>query len=120
VRRFFYFGCRGTQSGHYLHDGNRQVSGDRDDTGIPYWLFDGTFAPLDANNRGWKLTHLRARHHILSVLACHDYTIDKRPGSNAAFIVIDAEPWDTEHILAEMRERYPDCWKRLTISKEIV
>jgi hypothetical protein len=118
MRRFFYFGCHGNQSGHYLHDGNHRVSGNKDDTGIPYWLFDGTFAPLESTDRGWKLTQLRMHgHHVLSILACHDNTIDARPGSNAAFIVIDVQPWDEEHILAEMRVRYPDCWERLTVSR---
>lgn len=54
-----------------------------------------------------------ADHHVISILSCHDNTIDKRPGSNAAFVVIDEAAWDAEHILAEMRDRFPDCWQRL-------
>jgi hypothetical protein len=110
MRRFYYFGCRGTQSGHYLHP---SVHGEHLDGGFPYYLLDGTFAPIDNHDRGWKLTHLRFAHDVLSILACHDNTIDERPGSNAAFVVIDAKPWDEEHILAEMRERFPDCVARL-------
>jgi hypothetical protein len=76
-------------------------------------MLDGTFAPLDVNDPKWRLTQLRFNHHVISILACHDNTIDKRPGSNACFVVIDVEPWEPEHILAEMKERFPDCWERL-------
>jgi hypothetical protein len=112
VRRFYYFGCRGSESGHYLHGGS-SAHLDHLDDGFPVWMLDGTFAPLDANDRTWCLTQLRHQHHVVSILACHDNTIDKRPGSNAAFVVIDETPWDAEHILAQMRERFPDCWERL-------
>ena len=114
MRRVYYFGCRGTQSGHYIHGGG---SGHMEhlDGGFPVFILDGTFAPLDANDRNWKLTQLRFNHHVVSILATHDNTIDKRPGSNAAFVVIDEGPWDEEHILAEAKERFPDCWERLLV-----
>jgi hypothetical protein len=112
VRRFYYFGCRGTEGGHYIFGGpSRHIN--NLDGGFPVYLLDGTFTPLDANDRSWRLTQLRFNHSILSILACHDNTIDTRPGSNAAFIVIDEQPWDEEHILAKMKECFPDCVERL-------
>jgi hypothetical protein len=114
VLRFYYYGCRGTEKGHYIHGENGRHYADTLDVGFPGWLLDGTFAPLDQNDCHWKLTQLNARYsHVLSILACHDNTIDSRPGSNAAFVVLDTVAWDEEHILAEMRGRFPDCWERL-------
>lgn len=112
MRRFYYFGCRGNETGHYIFgvSSNHQ---DHLDGGFPVFILDGTFAPLDENDRSWKLTHLRFNHHVVSILACHDNTIDKRPGSNAAFVVVDTQPWDEQHILAEMSDRFPDCRERL-------
>jgi hypothetical protein len=112
MRRFYYFGCRGNKTGHYIFGGSSQHL-DHLDGGFPVYILDGTFAPLDPNDRSWKLTHLRFNHHIVSILACHDNTIDPRPGSNAAFVVIDTQPWDAEHILAEMGDQFPDCRERL-------
>ena len=113
LRRFYYFGCRGDQAGHFLHGGPSRHA-DRLECGFPTSILDGTFAPLDSNDLHWRLTQLRFNHHIVSILACHDNTIDKRSGSNAAFIVVDnATPWDAFDILAEARDRFPDCWERL-------
>lgn len=114
MKRFYYFGCRGTESGHYLH-GDTSAHVKALDGGFPVFLLDGTFAPLDRNDDSWRLTQLRFNHHIVSILARHDNTIDTRPGSNAAFVVVDEQPWDQERILAEMRERFPDCWDRLRL-----
>jgi hypothetical protein len=118
VRRFYYFGCRGSQTGHHLHshypDGRTTAERDRLDGGFPIHLLDGTFAPLARDDRRWKLTHLSLNHHVLSILAKHDYTIDTRPGSNACFVMIDETAWDEWHILAEAKICFPDCWERLT------
>ena len=118
MRRFYYFGCRGTESGHYIHASARNVDGNRPDSnhldgGFPVHILDGTFTPLDTNDKRWRLTQLRFNHHIISILSCHDNTIDTRPGSNASFIVIDSDAWDAEAILGAAREKFPDCWNRL-------
>jgi len=115
VKRFYYFGCRGTRSGHHLYLGSRDgyVHNGHLDGGSPAYLLDGTFAPVDVDDRSWRLTHLRFDHHILSILARHDFTIDKRPGSNAVFVAIDFEPWDEEKILAVAKATFPDCVARL-------
>lgn len=83
------------------------------DAGFPSDMLDGTFAPLDTSSQEWKLTHMRYNHHVVSVLSRHDNTIDKRPGSNASFVVEDAVPWDEAKILASMKVYFPDCWERL-------
>ena len=113
MRRFYYFGCRGTEGGHYIHGGS-STHLEHLDGGFPVFLLDGTFAPLDRNSKDWRLTQLRFNHHVVSILACHDNTIDKRQGSNAAFIVVDERPWDMSEILADARTRFPDCWERLS------
>jgi hypothetical protein len=84
------------------------------DGGFPIYLLDGTFAPLSRSDRSWKLTQLRLTTGIVSILAKHDNTIDTRPGSNACFVVVDAQAWTEEQILAQMKVSFPDCWKRLT------
>jgi hypothetical protein len=113
MRRFYYFGCRGSEGGHYLHGDNRSRHVDHLDGGFPVHLLDGTFTPLDTRDRRWRLTQLRFNHHVVSILSCHDDTIEKRPGGNASFVVIDSAPWDAEHILNDAKERFPDCWERL-------
>jgi hypothetical protein len=119
MRRFYYFGCRGSEGGHYLHtdarypDGRETSDHDHLDGGFPIHLLDGTFTHIDTSDRSWRLTHLRFNGHVISILSCHDNTIEKRPGGNASFVVIDSAPWDAEHILASAKERFPDCWERL-------
>lgn len=118
MRRFYYFGCRQTK-GHNLHtdvryvDGRQTSSRDHLDGGFPIFLLDRTFAPISETDQSWKLTQLRFNHHVISIIACHDNTIDERPGSNACFVVVDEVPWNKEQILIEMRKRFPDCCKRL-------
>lgn len=116
--RVYYFGCRGSEKGHFLHgaDPNKtpRLRETLEGISFPIGLLDGTFTPIDSNDRSWRLTHLHTTgSHILSILACHDNTIDKRPGSNAAFVVVDYEPWTEKQILAEAQKRFPDCWERL-------
>jgi hypothetical protein len=115
MRRVYYFGCRNGQLGHYLYAqaGTLPHNSDHLDGGFPIYLLDGAFAPIDPNDHNWKLTHIRFNHHVLSILACHDNTIDKRPGSNAAFVVIDSAPWNEKSILDVMSEWVPDCTARL-------
>lgn len=119
MRRFYYFGCRGTEAGHFLHGDVHLATKDALDGGFPTHLLDGTFAPINPHDRSWRLTQLRFNHHIVSILACHDNTIDTRPGSNACFVVVDTLPWSAGHILAEMRDRFPDCWERLKFVRTV-
>lgn len=112
--RFYYYGCRGTETGHFLWSNNGRVR--KLHVAFPADLLDGTFAPLDRADPSWKLTYLRFDGHVLSILSKHDNTIDKRPGSNASFTVIDTRPWPQDEILAMARDVFPDCWMRLTPS----
>lgn len=117
MRRCFYFGCR-NDKGHYLfsEDDNYGSLKSQYNFGISVSSFDGTFAPIDKNSKEWKLTHLHApNHHFLSILAKHDFTVDKRPGSNSAFIILDEKVYDQDSILNEMKRRFPDCYSRLVI-----
>jgi hypothetical protein len=84
VRRFYYFGCRGKEAGHFIHGSQHSKDRDRLENGFPVWMLDGTFTPLDRNDRGWRLTQLRFGEggSIMSILSCHDNTIDTRGGSN--------------------------------------
>lgn len=116
MKRFYYFGCRGTATGHYIHASPAaDRHSDHLDNGFPIHMLDGTFAPLDRGARHWRLTRLRYGNsgHIMSILACHDNTIDKRPGSNAAFVVVDEHAWGETGILESAHTRFPDCWERL-------
>lgn len=112
MRRHYYYGCRGTESGHYLHGDNKTAHAKELDGGFPVAMLDGTFAPLDRNDVRWKITQLR-NGHVVSILVRHDNTIDTRPGSNAAFVVVDACAWDPASILEDARHRFTDCWERL-------
>lgn len=82
-----FFGCLG-DVGHYLHhaDGYRLYDASRKNLKCPFeGALDSTFAPPFVNQRDdvTALTHI----HGWTVLAMWDRSIDKRPGSNAAFLV---------------------------------
>lgn len=112
MRRFYYFGCRNEKCGHSLFGSQYNQNRDRLDNGFPVHLLDGTFTPIDPSDSSWRLTHLRYQG-IVSILSCHDNTIDKRGGSNANFVVIDDRPWSAEEILSAMVRDFPDCVERL-------
>jgi hypothetical protein len=90
-----YFGCW-SEPGHYLHrsDGMR-FYGEQSSSPFSAAQLDGVFAPRGVNGRDdvATLTHV----HGWTVLAMWDYSVDKRPGSNAAFLIpgthVEAEVW---------------------------
>jgi len=77
VNQFYYFGCW-VRVGHYLHN----KSGLRINRVFPFGHIDNTFCLTTGDENVASLT----QSHGWSILAMRDYSIDKRPGSNAAFI----------------------------------
>lgn len=74
---FYYFGCK-EGVGHYLHN----QAGQRVHKGFPFGNIDYIFCPVTNDENVSVLTQSQG----WSILAMRDYSIDKRPGSNAAFI----------------------------------
>jgi hypothetical protein len=85
---FLYFGCWGSSAGHWLRDEHGQQI--RYDHKAGRWpiinsaKIDGSFTPKSTRKHGAaKLWHTIT----WTILALHDYSRDKRPASNAAFIL---------------------------------
>lgn len=97
-----YFGCWGSDAGHYLHDDKgRSLHYDYKARRWPVIgtsKIDGSFAPKgDTHHGAAKLWHTNG----WTVLAFWDYSRDSRPGSNAAFIYRGT--WDAEDLLNDAR-----------------
>lgn len=121
MKDFWYFGCeREGHSGHYLFTQFARTRGVLEDSrmGFPVHLLDGTFAPVVRTPGHWRLIVIRAGYEHLIILAGWDNTVDKRPGSNAAFISHGVLTVD--EMLARAREIFPAQHKRLFVDNAAV
>ncbi len=114
----FYFGCWGTESGHYLHKpGGRCIRyemtpwGTKLDGGVQPVREDpciGHGIPLSVVTR---MTSVVAPPAQWTAWAFWDRTVDTRPGSCAAFVADDSFTQTQMEALA--RQHFPEVWKRL-------
>jgi len=76
----YYFGCIG-RPGHYVFKKNGAKIYNR----FSNWIssMDGKLTPQFGSTEGAALLH---HFDGFTILAFHDYSIDKRPGSNSMFI----------------------------------
>jgi hypothetical protein len=112
VVSLYYFGCW-REAGHHLHDSSGRLVHSVGPFGYFGEKLDSTFAPKDEPRAGYQdetrtsLTHYQG----WTVLAMWDRSCDKRPGSNAAF-VIEGEKTELE-MWALASEHYPQIVARL-------
>jgi len=106
---FLFFGCwEEGICGHYLANkfGERQLL---EDNRLP---LDGTFQPIKEVVGTWRRIAIHGRNHrILTILAGWDQTVDKRPGSNAAFVSDGIQTVD--EMLARAEKIFPKQHARL-------
>ena len=112
-----YFGCKDV-TGHYVwsRNGQRKWDNPDDEKDIVYLLQsqDGKLCPK--NNREQGATSIF--YHIFhgeffydTILACHDYSVDKRPGSNAMFLLPGLLTF--EEAVLKATEYFPDIMQRI-------
>ena len=86
MKKLFYFGCIG-QAGHYFFEpgygsrDHRNIRIDGVNTKILGYL-DGNFTPADPTPGKYNECVIPP----LRIVAWHDYSVDKRPGSNSVLI----------------------------------
>ena len=87
-KKLVYFGCR-KQVGHHYHSANNGVisplyvaANFRDVPPTVFEILDKLFLPSNAGQG--CATYVRINN--TDIIQWHDYTVDRRPGSNSAFI----------------------------------
>lgn len=111
-KTILYFGC-GTQVGHYLFNGtsssyNITLPGVKRD--VLNGHIDGVFTPESTKECIYKVTIFPP----LIIIAWHDYSVDKRPGSNSNFIFYGYDPvTPADQLITEAAKRYPWVIQRL-------
>lgn len=105
--KMYFFGCHGT-GGHYYYDPETGQSVSRKDLPGPWgYQIDGSLAPQrDRTPFRCVVTHKDG----WTALSFWDYTIDKRPGSNANFLT--RGEYDFEEMVTLAAEQWPQIMKR--------
>ena len=112
----YFFGCW-KEPGHYLFDrhGNTISDPKARELRIPFRArdLDGLFAPPfgNENETATALSHV----HHWTILGIWDRSVDRRPGSNAAFLVSGIE--DEDAAWRHAREAFPQVVARLKAAK---
>lgn len=113
-KQLFYFGC-GDVAGHYIFPGRYAI----DMSKMPdvdrklFERIDGMFTPPNTEQGGAQFSQVGP----VSIIAWHDYTIDKRPGSNSNIIGYGYEGSPKEIIEAmyeDFKAKFPWVYKRQT------
>jgi len=118
MKRILYFGC-GRGSGHYLWVGEWGKE-ERPDmilglTGITITKefihhIDGKYVPKTTNQQGAYRETMEAGFRIIG---WHDYTVDRRQGSNSVFIGVGYE--SAAELLDDARNFFPSVMLRQTV-----
>lgn len=103
-----FFGCVG-QVGHYFWTRSGRLRHDSGDD-IPWGTkVDGDLTPKSTQQQSYAAIHYLDGWTALSM---HDYTVDSRRNSNAAFLF--PQIVDFEEALALAREHFPNMFDRLS------
>jgi hypothetical protein len=99
--------------GHYFWgpDGRMLRGWSGTPLGLPWGSIDGRLTPVSDTTQGAALLHVLDGWSALSI---HDYSVDKRPGSNSTFFISE-EYHELEHFLRRFGEWPEDSFfaKRL-------
>lgn len=112
--KVYYFGCRSnTEKGHYLSLGRNHAYGSNDV--LP---FKATH--LDQLIKNQSKQSEATLFYLLgwTIITMADFSADKRPGSNAAFI-IEGIVLKFDDILSIAEKHYPEQFQRITEAKPI-
>lgn len=111
-RRTYYFGCIGV-AGHYMHPHIRRG----ELPGVNYKVIqyiDGIYTPGESTDQGAAQFSMVGP---LTIIAWHDYTVDKRPESNSVIIGYGFTGTRAEMIWDMIKDfsiRFPQVLKRQT------
>lgn len=117
-KTLMYFGCIRTL-GHYLwqHEGSyrdsRLIRINGVNTKILNFI-DGTFTPGSTSQQGLYNESIVPPFRIVS---WHDYTVDKRPGSNSNLIGIGYE--SAEQMIDDAYQKFPSVMNRQERPKKL-
>jgi hypothetical protein len=114
-KKLFYFGCIGA-CGHYLFPALRDADKEQM-PGVNFKVIqyiDGLYTPSEYGQQGAaQFTQVGP----LSIISWHDFTIDKRPGSNSNIIGY-GYTGDQKQIIEDMfndfKIKFPQVYKRQT------
>lgn len=120
MKHMYYFGCIG-QVGHHLHDMSQRMLGSLHTAKVllkvPENLLrclDGNFVPTETQQAGlYKYSTIGE----CQIVAWHDYSVDKRPGSNSVLIGIGFI--DSEDMLDWAEKHFPSVMQRQKRPKPI-
>lgn len=81
---------------------------------------DGAQAPKDRSQGSARLTRIQVDDGWWTILAWHDYTGDKRPGSNSALAIHGAVKYGFVDMMQLGRELFPEVFQRLDAAAVIL
>lgn len=120
MKHLFYFGCI-RSVGHYFYASESDCSirnpttlGRRIGAEIPYgeaifWKIDGGYAPKSSIGQG---AYKESFVDPFRIIAWHDYTVDRRPGSNSALLGVGYD--SVAEMLADAAIKFPSVMARQT------
>lgn len=120
--RAVYFGLYpGDSGGHFVwslggHASWLRASSPRNVHNVPFDAgdLDGKLAPKVTRDAGAaRLHHIERADGWWSILAWHDYTGDRRPGSNSAIVVHGLVKYGFADMLQLARSLFPEVMDRL-------
>lgn len=115
IKALLYFGCI-RESGHYLWINEsmrihnwatlRDVAKVTGVTQRFVDCIDGIYMPFDTRQGCYRLSHVPP----FKIIGWHDYTIDKRPGSNSNLLAVGMD--DVREIIDAALIKFPSVMKR--------
>ena len=106
----YYFGCWGSECGHYLKD----KFGKRIDFEKTPWInkIDGVLCPKKNIGAGAAKINYRSfvGGRVWTALAFWDYSVDERPGSNSIFIF--QGKFNFKDMIKIAKDNFPDIFRR--------
>ncbi len=116
-KTLLYFGCL-RESGHYLFadESGRSLCKKKDVEAIVgflpdgiLWEIDGKFTPKSTSEQGSYREVIVGQFRIIS---WHDYTVDRRHGSNSSLLGVGYE--SSDDMFADAAVRFPSVMRRQT------